>query len=595
MKGKSQESGAKPVKKPAASVPTALLLCMAALAFFLPHLNNTFFADDFLHIAKNRDQPLSASFRSYGFENEDIAYLWWIEDEVVLRYFRPLVNMTIMLNDRLGAPSFPLTNLLFHLIAGLLVLALAREVTGREDVSVAAALIFLFLPAHAEPIFWISGRVDTIVTVLIVGALLLHIQGRRRASPVRAHAGTACFAAALLAKETALVLPVLVVAHDVWFRDPAKPVWRQLRERLGVYLPLAAVSVVYLVAYRMGLGSSVGLNAPYYFPPTQAGFVSQGLVKILVYLEHFVLYIPLMPVTMATYLDLLGPTVAVMGLLLALLAGFIAWTVRGERPAAYFLFWLLLTLGLFTPIMPGERLLYLPSVGFSLVAGTFTADLLRGYRERPWARRITITLLAVVFLSYLGSLRFSALAYRGLGRSMEVVVHQVREAVPEPGPETCFYFIELNLWPVGNISQSLQLAYGEPAITAVALTLSPDPTVGEEAGRPLMRFARASRNLSYRHDPTPSGPYWRREGDRALRVGLEEGAYLASSLTELHLYGRRPFRLGEAIRTDRFRATVTRMNEAGPAEFLFELDRPLSDEEHVFFLCDGLTVRRLEF
>ena len=577
---------------------TALLLCLAALAFFVPHLDDSFFADDHLHIAKNRDLPLRDCFRSYGFTSEDIEYLWWIDEEVLIRYFRPLVTLTIMLDYRLGGlDGFPyhLSNLLFHLIAGVLVLALAREVTGREDVSVASALVFLFHPVHAEALFWVSGRVDTIVTALILGAVLLHIQGAIRSSRARSAAGTACFVAALMAKETALVVPVLVVAFDLYSREPGRPVRQMLRARLGVYVPLAIISAGFLIAHRLALGSTVGLNPPYYYTPASQGFIPQALAKILVYLLHFVFYIPLMPVSMTSYFKLLGTFVAVLSVILVPIAWFVYRTVREERPIRYFLFWALITLAMITPIMPGERLLYLPSVGLCLVMGTFAADLWRANRSRRRARLLTLSLFVLIFSSYLFSLRFAALVYQGLSASMEEVVGQVREEVPEVGPGKDFYFIELNMWPVANIAQSLQLAYDSPRIRASALTVSPDPTIGEEAGRTMRKFAEAGKEVAFPHGDVPSGPYWRREGERSLRIGLEKGAYFASPLTELILYGRPPFALGEVIRKDRFKATVTRMDELGPAEFLFEFNRPLADPGQVFFLCEGLRLHRLDF
>lgn len=577
---------------------TALLLCLAALAFFVPHLDDSFFADDYLHISKNRDLPFRDCFRSYGFTSKDIELLWWIDEELLLRYFRPLVTLTVMLDHRLaGLNGFPyhLSNLLFHLIAGVLVLALAREVTGREDVSVAAALVFLFHPVHAEALFWVSGRVDTIVTIFILGAVLLHIQGASRSSGARSAAGTACFAAALLAKETALIVPVLVVAFDLCSREPGRAMQKVLRERLRVYVPLAIIAAGYLIAHRLVLGSTVGLNPPYYYPPTSLGFVPQALAKILVYLLHFIFFIPLMPVSMASYFRLLGTSVAVLSVILVPIVWYVYRTVRGERPVRYFLLWALITTALITPIMPGERLLYLPSVGLCLVVGTFAADLLRNSRARRRARLFTLSFFVLASISFLVSLSYAALVYQGLSASMEEVIGQVREEVPEIGQGKDFYFIELNMWPVASITQALQLAYDSPRITVSTLTISPDPSIGEEAGPTMRKFAEAGKEVAFPHGDVPSGPYWRREGERALRIGLEKGAYFASPLTELILYGRRPFVLGEVIRKDRFKATVTRMDELGPAEFLFEFNRPLADPGQVFFQCDGLELRRLDF
>lgn len=143
---------------------------------------------------------------------------WWSR---IWGGIRPLTRTTFFLDHSLWGMKpggFLLTNLLVHLTTVVGVFWLARRRLGQEATAVGAAfvaaLVFALQPAHAETIAYVSGRSTGLMACLLVWALAAHEQSRRSVSWV----ALVLFVAACLAKEVALVFPVLV-----WLWETTRP------------------------------------------------------------------------------------------------------------------------------------------------------------------------------------------------------------------------------------------------------------------------------------------------------------------------------------------------------------------------------------
>ena len=76
---------------------------------------------------------------------------------------RPFLAFTYWLDSRLfgaaNAQGYHATNVVLHMLNGLLVLAIARSVApGQKAVALLASSLFVLMPSHAEPVAWISGE-----------------------------------------------------------------------------------------------------------------------------------------------------------------------------------------------------------------------------------------------------------------------------------------------------------------------------------------------------------------------------------------------------------------------------------------------------
>src|SRR5438552_1955090 len=90
----------------------------------------------------------------------------------------------------------------------------AGEPTTRPIASLVAGAVFALHPIAVESIGWLSARFDLLATLFALVALHCHLAAPRRGwlRPAELLA----FAAALLSKESAIVLPLVALALDVY-------------------------------------------------------------------------------------------------------------------------------------------------------------------------------------------------------------------------------------------------------------------------------------------------------------------------------------------------------------------------------------------
>ncbi len=121
--------------------------------------------------------------------------------------WRPVCTLTYMLDAMISnhATVFKASNLLWHIAAALLVMALARRLLperGRRF-AVVAGLVLALHPVTSETVDNASFREDALVTVFTLATLVLALDGRRALALVS-------FALGLLSKESAMVAPALL-------------------------------------------------------------------------------------------------------------------------------------------------------------------------------------------------------------------------------------------------------------------------------------------------------------------------------------------------------------------------------------------------
>ena len=137
-------------------------------------------------------------------------------------YYRPLFLLWLRINDAAfgnHAWGWHLTTVLTHVVATLLAYLLALSLGVSSDAALVAALVFGLHPAHIEAVAWISGATEPLLGVLLIASFLSYLRWRRTSRPNWRLASVALFALALGEKETAMILPGLLLAYDWIFRS----------------------------------------------------------------------------------------------------------------------------------------------------------------------------------------------------------------------------------------------------------------------------------------------------------------------------------------------------------------------------------------
>jgi tetratricopeptide (TPR) repeat protein len=327
-------------------------------------------------------------------------------------YYRPLFLLWLRANHSLfglDPAGWHATTLLVHLCATLLVYFLAGRLLSHRFHAFAAALLFGLHPVHIESVAWVSGVTDPLLTCLLLSAILCYLYAREaRSQDTSWYLSALAFTvAALLTKETAVILPFLLLAHE-WALPATQPEpsswFRRARNLLVPVLPFAIVTAVFLFLRAAVLGgwgnrlSNIPLATTLLTWPKALWFYFSHLAWPFRLSAFYDLSLVERPSAGGFFLPLAG--------VLCIAAGLLAWA-RKSRPAAVFAVWMmlpLLPLLNFSLFPPGElvhdRYLYVPSVGYCfllvLAMSKIRAPRLAAFGQ-PAAQTALLLVLAAVF------------------------------------------------------------------------------------------------------------------------------------------------------------------------------------------------------
>ncbi len=234
------------------------VLLLGAAALFAANIADPFVSDDWhlFWIAAHRSRPLLAYF------------LTNYEGATSGGSYRPFVTVLWSVVAVAGGGLSPAGRLVghgitlgFHLVCVALVFRIGRQlVPGRRGIALGtlAAALFAVFPNHAEAVNWVAAASDPAATAGVLGAVTLYLDAhaapKRRITRIVGMA--ACFAAALLAKETAAILPGVIALHLAF---TAKRPWRTAaRDAALLLVPLALVAASYVVVRYRATGLLYG-------------------------------------------------------------------------------------------------------------------------------------------------------------------------------------------------------------------------------------------------------------------------------------------------------------------------------------------------
>lgn len=331
--------------------------------------------------------------------------------------YRPFFLIWLRVNFILfahNATGWHLTSLLLHLLATGLVYVLAQKLLHDAWIAVTAAFLFGIHPVHVEAVAWISGATEPLSTVLVLAALLCYLKstsGLQQAVFFWRVMTLSLFALAILAKETAAMLPCLIflyelaVAHQSTADVPGS--MKASFARAGRRTALFLVPVAGYVALRaIALGGLLhqGGNLPFSATLLRWPWLFCSYVRLLVWpIKLSPLYDPI-SIRGWTDVRFWLPTILLVA------GGFAVWSCRkltGFRMAFFLIGWFLITLlpalVISSLARPWElfqdRYVYLPSVAFVILLAAGLQWLLRAGTWRTKSVAATAALVAMSALA----------------------------------------------------------------------------------------------------------------------------------------------------------------------------------------------------
>jgi hypothetical protein len=374
---------------------TALAAILAATIYgYHAVIANFFNGDDFVHL----------SWLSQAVKNPDL--IWrnfhsaWL-DISTARFYRPLISL-FMLSDYVlwkgNGIGFHLTNLFCHLLntilLWLIIIGLPRPAsnshpdsqhegsssTGSTKVDLwglSSAALFALYPLHPEAVSWITGRVDTIVTMFCLSSLWCFMRWRRSPAVLWLLASCSSLILALLSKEMAVIMPPLFVVYGLIFNanvrslrpdstNNFKLLGQSLHKSLQKTWAYWLILFAYFIVRRLALGTFIGgYDDSLFAIPSRSLFIknwlhSIGMTLLPMNKDLFMAYHP-------------AKTIWIILMVVSFLSGITSLIKQSsERPRVLFLLaWLILTL---VPIfklfnigddLQGSRLIYFGSAPLS--------------------------------------------------------------------------------------------------------------------------------------------------------------------------------------------------------------------------------------
>jgi len=265
-----------PTKKPAGEKPAerkktfpvdlviALAIALVALGLYLGALPNGFVMDDYKLILKNPsvqgEEGLGKIFQSQ------------FADGIGKQspFYRPVIIFSYALDHRFWKDhprGYHLTNVIVHCLASVLIFLCfslwSRGYPLLKDSSRAigafAGLLFAVHPAHTQSVTWIAGRTDIFSTFFCLLAFYLFLHSRNLTLKLELSliiCSLLSFFLALLAKEVAVVFPLLLILADYTQERELRSIFKP--RQIIIYSAFFGLVIVYLLIRQEVLGFPFG-------------------------------------------------------------------------------------------------------------------------------------------------------------------------------------------------------------------------------------------------------------------------------------------------------------------------------------------------
>lgn len=365
-----------------------ILFFVVAFLCYANSLTGELLSDDIILVVRNLNAHHFSTLYKLFLQN---SFHTIVDDGT----YRPISNLTFGFNYLIHGEhtfGYHLVNTLLHGINAVLLYELTLQITKKPFLAFGCSIIFLVHPVRVEAVSFISARHEPLAALFSFLAIRTYYSRRLALSALM-------FALGLLSKESAIVLPGVILLLDAYIDRKPPSIW--LKQRLLPVAVYAGVTVAYLAVRYAVLGKLT-------VPIENTVFKTAPLMtRVLTMADGFLEYFRLLvwPVTLRFEYDfsIIPPqnaltlaAVTKVALIIAVLAFGIAIFSRLKTISFSILFFFL-TLStvsnILTPtgILIAERVLYIPAISFGLIVCYFLDKL---YSSN--LRKLAIVILIVI-------------------------------------------------------------------------------------------------------------------------------------------------------------------------------------------------------
>ena len=368
-----------------------LLLSLVTILIYAGTLRNSFIWDDEAFIIA--DQHI------HDLNKIGIIFTldyWKHQNVIKARIYRPMRSLSFAVDYALWGKNpagYHFFNLMVHLFNVVLLYWLVLQlIPGRLPLALIAALLFACHPVNTEAVIWIKNRSELLCLFFSLASFLFFRRAvacpRNYSTAICLAGSLCCFGCGLLSKETAMVLPVLLLADIIFLGGHKK-------------------AVVLLTAFPVMLGFYPGFKLAFYDNLTR----SENITTVLAGLKSLWQYLSILviPVNLnADRLFKLPGSFFERQILIPciLLCAFIFWGKKYCGPTGLFWFgcaWVFIFIFPYLHIFMildvsgrpiAEQRLYMPAVGFCILMSLFIMQ------TRFWKSKAPLILTVIVVLIF---------------------------------------------------------------------------------------------------------------------------------------------------------------------------------------------------
>lgn len=319
--------------------------------------------------------------------------------------YAPMQILSYMLDYSLWgmkASGFLFTNIFFHAASGIMLYLILARIYRQRVWIFLAALLFLLHPVQVESVVWISQRKNVLAMFFFLFSwygYIVYSESKGNRARVAYCASLATFSIALLAKSVTVILPLVLLLHNLCFRERLQ---RQgFLTRLIPYTVIAGA--VALLALQSQSPEFDGGRVHAYY----GGSLLNTAFTMLPVLARY-LGMLLFPIHLSAWYDPpirsdIDMSVALSGLMLIALvgAGAVLWQRKRDLCFWYILFFIgLIPVSQIVPLttLMNDRYLYFPMLGAApfvcaLLLPSATTAVLPPGRQLAMAAVLTIAVM----------------------------------------------------------------------------------------------------------------------------------------------------------------------------------------------------------
>ena len=377
------------------------LITVLPVLIYLNSLGNTFVYDDYLTITNNhfiRERRYLSAFFSQKY--------FAISNELT---YRPVVTLSYFVDYaiwQLQPWGYHLTNLVIHTLNVYLVYFAVYRLFKNRITAFISCLLFSIHPIFSEAINAVSYREDLLSASFLLVAFILFIQynksTNRRYFIIWYALSLLTYLLAMLSKETAVVLPFLILSYNLIFqKNHILNFHNRIRRLAANYAGYIAIGGFYLFL-RFYLFHNPGESVRY---PGNSVFVNFIMMtKVLGYYVKL-LFIPaplnadyIVPLTFSP-----ADAAFIISIILLIITAILL--VKKCRLSSIWTFstiWFFVTLLPVLNIIPinnimAERYLYIPGIGFTMLFGSILTHRISKYRIYKSFRLAPIAVVCLLF------------------------------------------------------------------------------------------------------------------------------------------------------------------------------------------------------